>query len=636
MRPLRSVPVHAPALLPLALLLACGGDGTGPDPDPDPSIALSAAPATVSVEQGGTGSTTVSLVRGGGFTGPVTVAPSGLPSGVTASPVTLPGGATTGDMTFTAAADATPGTADVTLTGTGSGVSATTTVEIEVTEAPSGDFQLALDPQAVTLDEVAAPATAGAETGAAAAPDATVTVTITREDPFDGPVELTVTDAPANLEAGLGETTVSGTETTLTVEATAGLAPGAYTVTVTGTADGVDDRSVELDVTVESSNGGGGALSVEVCDAEWFAVKDGGDPWTRVTGAGDEYTFDASADGVGLAWVTRTSLSGGLGDIVSVEIHLLGREEIPFFQTPCETVTGGKTVTGTVSGFGGADLATVQLGFVSASVTPGMPTFTLTDVPDGELDLVVTRVLQDAGTGDVQTDRMIFRRDQDLPDGTDLELDLDGSGAFAPVDVDVMLDGLSGGDHIFSASFPSFGVGFGGTLTTRTNPGSPLTIPAVPATERQAGELHALLLAEERRGVYQFHEDPSGETVELGPPLDPVTVTSTTTATAALPSATFTPQAAYDDWWSATFSQLIGFSGIDVDVFATAAYMNGGPPVLDVPDFGAVDGWDDAWNLVPGTEITWEVSAANGLFEFASPTDGTILFFGSAEGTIDP
>src|SRR6478609_8984297 len=82
-----------------------------------PNFTLSASPSSLTVTQGTSGNSTVTVTPSGGFTGSVTLSASGLPSGVTATFGTNPT-TSTSVVTFTASSTATTGTATVTITGT--------------------------------------------------------------------------------------------------------------------------------------------------------------------------------------------------------------------------------------------------------------------------------------------------------------------------------------------------------------------------------------------------------------------------------------------------------------------------------------------------------------------------------------
>jgi subtilase family serine protease len=92
---------------------------------------LSASPSSLTISQGGSGRSTITVTDEGGFAGSVNLAASGLPNGVTASFGTNP---TTGTaaLTLSASSSATTGTATVTITGTSGGLAASTTLALTV------------------------------------------------------------------------------------------------------------------------------------------------------------------------------------------------------------------------------------------------------------------------------------------------------------------------------------------------------------------------------------------------------------------------------------------------------------------------------------------------------------------------
>src|SRR5271154_2113977 len=102
-----------------------------------PSFTLSDSPSSLTITQGGSGTSTITVADAGGFSGSVTLAASGLPSGVTAAFGTNP---TTGTsvLTLTASATATTGTSTVTITGTSGSLNASTTISLTVNSSGGG------------------------------------------------------------------------------------------------------------------------------------------------------------------------------------------------------------------------------------------------------------------------------------------------------------------------------------------------------------------------------------------------------------------------------------------------------------------------------------------------------------------
>lgn len=103
-----------------------------------PDFSLSASPASLSLAQGGTASSTIAVTALNGFSGSVALSAAGLPSGVTASfsPASTTG---TSTLVFTASSTSAAGTANVTVTGTGGGLSHTASIALTITTTTQGN-----------------------------------------------------------------------------------------------------------------------------------------------------------------------------------------------------------------------------------------------------------------------------------------------------------------------------------------------------------------------------------------------------------------------------------------------------------------------------------------------------------------
>lgn len=91
----------------------------GSAPPPAGTVTLSLSPTTRAIERGASGTVAVTVTRGGGFAGAVTVSLSGLPADVTANTLTVPSGQTTGTLTLSVGASATFQQMIATVTGAG-------------------------------------------------------------------------------------------------------------------------------------------------------------------------------------------------------------------------------------------------------------------------------------------------------------------------------------------------------------------------------------------------------------------------------------------------------------------------------------------------------------------------------------
>jgi hypothetical protein len=104
--------------------------------NPAPSFTLGASPASLTVAQGASGKSTITVSGQNGFSGSVSLAASGLPSGVTAAFATNP---TTGTSVLTLTASSTAATANATVTikGTSGTLTASTTIALTISCTPT-------------------------------------------------------------------------------------------------------------------------------------------------------------------------------------------------------------------------------------------------------------------------------------------------------------------------------------------------------------------------------------------------------------------------------------------------------------------------------------------------------------------
>ena len=115
---------------------SCGGAGT-------PDYTIGAAPSSLTITQGGNGTSTITITSLNGFNSATTLSASPLPSGVTAAfstnPVTPPAnGSATSTLTLTASGTATTGTATVTVTGTSGALSHSANIALTVNSSGGG------------------------------------------------------------------------------------------------------------------------------------------------------------------------------------------------------------------------------------------------------------------------------------------------------------------------------------------------------------------------------------------------------------------------------------------------------------------------------------------------------------------
>jgi subtilase family serine protease len=186
-----------------------------------PAFAISASPASVSVAQGGSGSSTITTTVSGGFNAAVGLTASGQPSGVTVSfnPTSIAApGAGTSAMSIVVASTVAAGTYPITVTGTGGGITHTATVSLTVTAVGAGNFTLSASPTNLTIRRGA---------------HGTSTITITKSGGFAGSVTLSASGLGSGTTAAFSPNPATGTSTvTFTASSTA--TTGTRTITITG------------------------------------------------------------------------------------------------------------------------------------------------------------------------------------------------------------------------------------------------------------------------------------------------------------------------------------------------------------------------------------------------------------------
>jgi kumamolisin len=191
---------------------------------PASGFSLSSSPATVSVSQGNSGTSTITSAVTGGFDSAISLSATGQPTGVSVvfNPTSITG-AGASVMTMSVSSTTTLGTYKITVTGSAGGTTETTTVTLKVTKAvPS--FAISASPTSITVSKGA--------TG-------TAIITTTGSNGFDSAIALTavgegsaqtLTFTPSTIPApGSGSSTMS-----VTVGAKATV--GNHTITVRGMA----------------------------------------------------------------------------------------------------------------------------------------------------------------------------------------------------------------------------------------------------------------------------------------------------------------------------------------------------------------------------------------------------------------
>jgi uncharacterized membrane protein len=210
-----------------------------------PSFTLSASPTSLSVAQGGSGSSTISTALSGGFNSAISLSASGLPSGVTAafnpSSLAAPGSGSS-TLTFSASSTATTGTANVTVTASGGGVTKTVTIALTVTATATPDFSVSASPTSLSVTQ-------------GSSGNSTISTSVSGG--FNSAVSLSTSALPTGVTASFSPSSIAAPgsgSSTLTFSASSTATTGTTNVTVTATGGGIT-HTATIALTINASGG---------------------------------------------------------------------------------------------------------------------------------------------------------------------------------------------------------------------------------------------------------------------------------------------------------------------------------------------------------------------------------------------
>src|SRR5271165_5151551 len=193
-----------------------------------PNFAINASPASLSIQQGNQGASTITTTISGGFNSGISLSASGMPSGTTVSfnpnPIPAPGSGNS-TMTITVGSSTATGTYPITVTGNGGGIQQNATVSLTVTAGPS--FTISASPTALSISQ----GTQG-----------TSTITTAVSNGFNSAIGLSASGAPAGTTIALNPSTIPAPgagSSTMTITVGSSTPTGTYPITVTGNGGGV-------------------------------------------------------------------------------------------------------------------------------------------------------------------------------------------------------------------------------------------------------------------------------------------------------------------------------------------------------------------------------------------------------------
>lgn len=348
----------------------------------------------------------------------------------------------------------------------------------------------------------------------------------------------------------------------------------------------------------------------------WFAYQDGTTSWTRVTATtSGAFNFTLSRGRGGIA-----TYAPGEG----LFIRYASTAELQAIVPNCSGTV--RNVSGNVTGYAALDNISIVMNnsqsTVFGSQTAPAP-FTLEAVESNVIDLVAVRYRTTAsGAAFEAFPSNVFVR-RGVSGSTTPVVDFSSATeAGAPLQRSLTVTNISAGEELELFSYLA-------TSTTTANmavyeaaaavsSGSAIApFYGLAANRLVSGESQMLSIAavrninantrESRFGALVY-TDVTDKQFTFGPSLGAVSISGS-----SRPSASYTPQAGYENVWDVAFEQGSAGSPREIEVLVTKAYVGTASIVsLAVPDLSGVSGFESSWLLIPGSTANWSFLATNG------------------------
>jgi hypothetical protein len=436
------------------------------------------------------------------------------------------------------------------------------------------------------------------------------------------PPAVLVSDADGNAVSGVtvtyavasggGSATGKSPTTNASGEAAVGswtLGPSAGTNTLTATATGLTGSPVTFTATAVA----GTTFTYNFCPQEnlqWFAYQNFGGPWTAVTITNNSAVFTVSTEKFAMAWVAV----GGSPYVQIVYGTLTDFASTNGYVPDCSTMTG-KTIAGSVAGVVDPQSAAIDFGGAYATATQTTPTFSLSPVQDGALDLVAARFNDSFSPNYAHVpDALIVRRGLNLADGSTIPvLDFNNTIEVRPPAANALtIAGLLGSEQAWVDNFFQSPTTWSEVASQQLNIGqTSATMHSMPSSLLVAGDVNYLEVfadnSDNYHGLLQFYDAPGDQSATIGPVMSNVTVSDVATSPYLIEHVAVPSQTEYGSSMFISFSQSTAQRYLYAAI--SSSYTGGTPTTWDftIPDFSGLAGFAPTWMLAAGEAPNWFV-----------------------------
>lgn len=444
-------------------------------------------------------------------------------------------------------------------------------------------------------------------------------LTLDRKGGFSAPVMLSLEQADgSSLPSGLAFTftpsVVSGSSSTLTLNIATSMTIGTYALRIKGTSGNLTKTSAlslkilpipASKVTFRT------LIDSKLQNALWVAYQNGDDAWQSLTGSGGNYSFNVS-NSKGKYGVVVVCTAGPASAPLIVLTYQFTTNETTDFRATCgsyygPTATGALSLSGKVKGLAGSATGNITMGTTatnayipSPTVSQNNPDYQISNLVSGKYNLSASR--NPTGVNGTTPDKMIILRDINLTANTSLDLDFEGSEAFAlegtyTIDVNGSpVNSISAGYTIGYATNTPLGY---------TSTKDSLIYSRVPASQSQTTDLYMAVVTSGITYVspinkfsIRYFSNPQNITLNL--PADLVTnFDFSFTTNYVRPKIS---------WRLSDAAQVLVFDyGGTLNTMSWTHYVTPGwledATEYIPPEFSSVQGWQDAWKVTRGQSV---------------------------------